>query len=90
MLIRLDGAIQLTLDELVTLGYFKTKNEAIRAGILELGKEYKIEMGAQKVEDALALAKMQEIDKDVQKGKRKLNSLEHVIKKYKIKKEALK
>jgi Arc/MetJ-type ribon-helix-helix transcriptional regulator len=40
--VRFEGVIENVLDELVKAGYFKTKSEAIRAGILELGKEYNI------------------------------------------------
>jgi len=30
------------LQKLVTMSYFQTRTEALRAGILELGKEYQI------------------------------------------------
>ena len=40
VLVRLDGAVAEILKELVETGFFKTKSDAIRAGVLELGKEY--------------------------------------------------
>lgn len=40
LLVRFSGAIEETLDKLVKEGYFVTKSEAVRAGILQLGKEY--------------------------------------------------
>jgi Arc/MetJ-type ribon-helix-helix transcriptional regulator len=85
--IRLKGAPEFTLEKLLALGYFKTRNEAIRAGILELGKEYGVQMQAQDIEDTLAIKKMQTIDEEVQTGKRKLVPLETVLKKYKARKK---
>ena len=38
--VRLGGMPEEILNKLIKKGYFKTKTEAIRAGILELGKEY--------------------------------------------------
>ena len=42
LLVRLKGAPEEVLESLVEEGFFGTKSEAIRAGILELGKEYNI------------------------------------------------
>lgn len=42
VLLRLSGVIERVLNTLVKKGYYKTKSEALRAGILELGKEYAI------------------------------------------------
>ncbi|MCX6777762.1 MAG: hypothetical protein NT157_02655 [Candidatus Micrarchaeota archaeon] len=41
-LVRFEGIVEEVLNELVEAGYFKTKSEALRAGILGLGKEYRI------------------------------------------------
>lgn len=38
--VRFSGVVEAILSQLVEEGYFKTKSEAIRAGVLELGKEY--------------------------------------------------
>jgi Arc/MetJ-type ribon-helix-helix transcriptional regulator len=40
LLVRLGGAVADVLDELVRRGYFSTKSEAIRAGILRLGENF--------------------------------------------------
>jgi hypothetical protein len=40
LLIRLSGAAAEVLNELVRRGYFATKSEAIRAGILRLGENF--------------------------------------------------
>ncbi len=38
--VRLDGAVEQALENLLEAGYFKTRAEAIRAGILSVAKEY--------------------------------------------------
>ncbi|PIU58802.1 hypothetical protein COS86_07580 [Candidatus Bathyarchaeota archaeon CG07_land_8_20_14_0_80_47_9] len=40
LLVRLSGAAAEVLNELVRRGYFATKSEAIRAGILRLGENF--------------------------------------------------
>lgn len=40
MLVRLSGAAAEVLGELVRRGYFATKSEAIRVGILRLGEDF--------------------------------------------------
>lgn len=42
MLLRLEGAQELVVEKLTKAGVFKNKTEVIRAGILELGKEYNV------------------------------------------------
>lgn len=39
-LVRLKGVPSVILNQLTEQGYYGTRTEAIRAGILELGKEY--------------------------------------------------
>lgn len=40
LLVRLSGVVAEVLNELVRRGYFATKSEAIRAGILRLGESF--------------------------------------------------
>lgn len=40
LLVRLSGASAEILNELVKRGYFSTKSEAVRAGILKLGETF--------------------------------------------------
>lgn len=80
-IVRLDGIVEDILNELVQTGYFKTKTEALRAGILELGKEYHIldEMRAD-------LAHAREIDRQIKNGEMELGTekeLRDIIKKKK-------
>jgi len=82
ILIHLDGSVEATLKRLVEAGFFKTKAEAVRAGILELGKEYHVVKSREELLDELAVAKMQRIDEEIKSGKRKTISEAEVRKKY--------
>ena len=82
LLIRLEGAQELILEKLVTLGLFKTKSEAIRAGILELAKDYKVFGSLEELENELVSRKMKKISAEIRQGKRKLITAEEVKKKY--------
>lgn len=81
-LVRLDGAVAQVLERLVGAGYFKTRSEAIRAGILELGKEYGALKTPQEIEDEMVVAKMQQMDEEIRTGKKKERSLEYMRKKF--------
>jgi Arc/MetJ-type ribon-helix-helix transcriptional regulator len=82
MLIRVEGAVEKVLNRLVEAGFFKTKTEAIRAGILELGREYSIVKSKEEILDELAVAKMQRMEEQLRTGKRKTLTEEQVKKKY--------
>jgi len=73
--VRLDGAVEHVLMNLVKKGYYKTKAEAIRAGILELGREYSIIGGR---EARLVSRRIKEMEEEVKQGKKKLYKLEEV------------
>ena len=71
ILTRLEGVPETTLDALISSGFFKTKNEAIRAGIIGLGKEFgllstpfalrkKIEKAAQSKKHSFSALKVME------------------------------
>ena len=81
-LVRLEGAQELIVERLTKLGVFKNKSEVIRAGILELGKEFKVFKDAQELEDELAARKGMKILAEIKAGKRKVFSEEEVKKKY--------
>ncbi|MBI5226761.1 hypothetical protein HY994_06050 [Candidatus Micrarchaeota archaeon] len=40
LVVRMDGMTQVVLEKLVKDGYFKTKSEVLRAGVLKLGEKY--------------------------------------------------
>lgn len=81
-LVRLDGAVEQVLERLVGAGFFKTRSEAIRAGILELGKEYGALKTPQEIEDELVVAKVRQIDAEIKSGKRRLLTEEEALGKY--------
>ena len=80
--VRLDGAVADVLERLVGLGYFRTRSEAIRVGVLELGKEFNVLRDPQELEDMMAAAKMEKIDAEVKSGKRKVLSEGEALGKY--------
>jgi len=79
--VRLSGIVEEVLGELVEGGYFKTKAEAIRAGVLGLGKEYHI---LEELRGDLAYA--QEFDKQIKAGEIELGTEEELKKAIKQKK----
>lgn len=82
ILVHLDGSVEDTLKRLVEAGFFKTKAEAVRAGILELGKEYHVVKSREELLDELAVAKMQRLDEKIKSGKRKTFTEAEMRKKY--------
>lgn len=82
VLIRMQPAQELVLDKLTRTGIFKTRSEAIRAGIMGLSKEYNLFKSAQEIEDELVVKKMLKIQAEERQGKRKVFTEEEVKKKY--------
>ncbi len=78
MLVRMDGAVELILKRLLDLGYYKTKSEAIRAGILRLGREHEISGR----EARLVARKIRRLDEEAKKSGTKMIPFEKVLKKY--------
>ncbi len=76
--VRLDGAIEQILQMLLHRGYYKTKAEAIRAGILELGKEYAL-VGSPEAD--LVIKRIEEMKAEVKEGKKKIIPFDEVAKK---------
>jgi Arc/MetJ-type ribon-helix-helix transcriptional regulator len=64
IVVRVDGAVKDVLVRLVEMGYFKTRSEAIRAGLLELGKDYGVLRTPEEMEDILAIEKMKRLEKE--------------------------
>ncbi len=81
--VRLDGAVAAALTRLVELGYFQTRSEAIRAGILHLSKEFQVLRSPQEVEDELVVQKMKRVEAEVKSGKIKMLSEKQALAKYK-------
>ncbi len=87
--VRFEGVPEYILDSLVSMGYFRTKTEALRAGVLELGKEYGILDNPKAIEDELAARKAAETSALVKSGAIKTVPFEDVLKKAGIRKKDL-
>lgn len=81
-LVGLQGPQELILEKVVGLGLYKTKSEAIRSAVNQLGKEHKLFKDAEALEDELVSRKMIQIDSEIRKGKRKVLSEKEVKKQY--------
>jgi len=82
MMIRLEGVTEDIVRKLIRLGYFKTKNEIVRLGILEIGKEYDLLPTKEELANFLAAKKMEELEQERKTGKRKTIPLSKMKKKY--------
>jgi Arc/MetJ-type ribon-helix-helix transcriptional regulator len=82
MNVRLFGASELVLERLIELGYFKSKNEAIRVGLFELAKEYKVLPTKQEIEDYLVARRMDRAMRDIKSGKTRVYTASEIKKKY--------
>lgn len=80
--VRLEGVVENVLERLIEEGYYKTKAEAIRAGILELGREYALIGGR---EASLVSRRIEEMEEELKTGKKKLIPVEEVAKKSGVK-----
>lgn len=81
-LVRMEGAQEVIMERLTKSGFYKTKSEVIRAGVLELAHKHKIFRSAQEIEDELALRKMKKISAEIRAGKRKVFTEAQVKAKY--------
>ncbi len=78
MVVRMDGMVAQVLERLVERGYYKTKAEALRAGVLELGREYR--MFDAEEEARLVIKKIQQLEQQEKEGKIKFFPLDDIIK----------
>ena len=84
-LVRFEDAQEHIIEKLTALGIFKTRSEAIRAGILELGRFYGVFKNVKELEDELAVRKMSKISKELKTGRRRLLTEKEVKRKYALK-----
>ena len=81
-LVKMSGVPETVLKQLVEKGYYKTKTEAIRAGILQLGKEYGLMKISKEVEMELVALKIEQEKREMKmKGERYLTE-EEAMRKY--------
>ena len=88
--VKFGGVTEYVLERLVDMGYFQTKTEALRAGVLELGKEYHLLENPQDIEDALVVEKMKKVSKQIKDGKMKTYTHDEVLKELGFKRSELK
>ena len=82
MLVHLDGAVEETLKRLVEAGFFKTKSEAVRAGILALGRDYRVVKSREELLGELAVEKMRKIDKEIAAGRQRAYTEREMMKEF--------
>jgi len=81
-MVRLELPQEIVVEKLTKTGIYKTRSEVIRAGIMELGKQYKVFKNFKEIEDELAVRKMEKISEEIKKGKRRVWTEAEVKKKY--------
>ncbi|GEM_PF-1251888 len=86
-LVRLEKAQETVIANLRQNGYFKTKSEAIRAGIMEIGRHYNIvavhdDMVIKQVTDPAEAAAIRNALEKARKSGKKFGKWEDVKKKY--------
>ena len=81
-LVDLQGPQELILEKTLELGLYKTKSEAVRGAINEMGKEYKIFKNAQDLELELVARKILQEKAELKRKGQKMVSEEEVKKKY--------
>ncbi|MDP2666493.1 MAG: hypothetical protein Q8P05_03265 [Candidatus Diapherotrites archaeon] len=81
-LVKMSGVPEDILTLLIAKGYFKTKTEALRAGVLELGKEYHLLDDPKELELELVAFKMKLEDEEMKNKGMQFETEENVKKKY--------
>lgn len=82
MVVRLDGMVEKILNLLVKQGYYKTKTEAIRAGILWIGRDYNLIADPERT---LVSKRIKQMQAEVRSGKKRMIPLEEVAREAGIK-----
>lgn len=82
VLARLEPAHDKIIEKLKKMGIFKTKSEAIRAGIIALAEEYDLFGEIKPITDPRAIRKFRQINEAINAGKMEVYSEEEFRKKY--------
>ncbi len=80
--LRIEGLVEEVINELVRTGIASSKSEAIRLTILHYNEDYGIKPIREFINDELAIAKMQRIDREIEAGKKKLLTKKDILAKY--------
>ena len=81
-LVKMDGVPEDVLEILLERGYFKTKAEVIRAGVLGLGEKYGVFRTPEELERNLVALKIKKEEAEIKAKKKKYLSEAEVKKKY--------
>jgi Arc/MetJ-type ribon-helix-helix transcriptional regulator len=85
-LVNINGIPETVLNLLMERGYFKTKAEVIRAGILELGNKYGMDLKTpEDLEMMLVALRIKKEENKIKRKGKKIQTLEQVKKKYGLK-----
>jgi Arc/MetJ-type ribon-helix-helix transcriptional regulator len=90
MNVRLEGMSKNILDKLIELGYFKSKNDAIRVGLVELAIKYNVMPTKEEIEDYYYSIKAKEIVDKIDSDEMKTYNTEEMIKRHPNLKKELK
>lgn len=90
MNVRLEGMSKNILDKLVELGYFKSKNDAIRVGLVELAIKYNVMPTKEEIEDYYYSMKAKEVVDKIDSGEMKTYNTDEMIKRHPHLKKELK
>ena len=74
---RIEGASARILRKLVKSKYYSTKSEAMRAGIIELGKKWNVNS---EEEEEFVVSKMQKMQSEIKSGRKRVIPLREVAK----------
>ena len=81
-LVKMDGVPEQVIEMLLDKGYYKTKAETLRAGVLGLGEKYGLFRNPEDLELNLVALKIKKEEKALKKKETKFLSEAEVKKKY--------
>ncbi len=81
MLVNLGKKHEEIMESLVKQGFYQNKSEILRAGVLQIGKEF-LPYSISQITDKKILKKLQKIDEEIGKGK--LIPISEIRKKYSL------
>lgn len=80
--LKLEGFPEEVINEMLNKKIATNKTEAIRVAIMDYNEHHKLKNISEYQTEELAIKKMQQIDKEIEQGKRKVITSEEFYKKY--------
>ena len=78
--LKLEGFPEHLIEKMIELGLASSKTEAVKLAVLDYNEHHNIESIEQYIEDMMAVKKMQQVDKEIEEGKRKLLTKKEFLK----------